>query len=191
MRCDAFRARGIGWGRLARMDGPGTWILNAIVYPERGFAVPILGIELLVFRERMHLVVADLFPLVTEHAALMDEIAPAFDALGETPPMPAWAARIFSRRPIFRKPRTGEALEGGADAMARVGRRWMELARGARPEQDPERAANAWRAVESYVRAHAVDEPANPFLGRAFGEARAARLVDEVLFPTWMRGDPT
>jgi len=189
MRNEVFAARGVRWGRLARIDGPGTWVLNAIVYPEDGFTTPIPGIEVLVFRGRLHLVVADLFPLAARDVGVMDDIGPQFDALGETPPMPRWAEQIFSRRPIFRKPRADGAFEEGARAMALVLERWMERARCAEPEAGD--ATDAARARGRYVACHAEDEPAVPFLEKTYGAPLARRLVDEVLFPVALREEPT
>jgi len=181
LRAEAFSARGVGYGRVVRIDGPGTWILNAVAWNDDAFAIPILGLELLVFRGRMHLIVADMFPVVARDAGLMDTLGAAFDDVGEDPPMPSWAARIFSRRPVFRKPRDPAALGEGARAVTAVSTAWLERVHAAMPAPD---AGEARARREAYVRAHAEDEPANPFLGKAFGPETGRRLVDEILFPS-------
>jgi len=182
LRAHAFAAQGVRVGRVARIDGPGSWILNAVVFPDERHSTPILGIELLVFRERMHLIVADLFPLRDADAGVMDDLGPLFDEVGDEPEMPRWATRIFSRRPVFRKPKSNAMLSEGARAVRLVSERWTAMARAATPER-PDAAAASRARRDDYVTAHAEDEPANPFLGKAFGAEIGKRLVDEVLFP--------
>lgn len=182
LQASAFTATGVRLGRVVRIDGPGTWILNAVVFPSEAYATPILGIELLVFRERMHLIVADLYPLREADLGVMDDIGPRFDDVGEAPDMPEWATRIFSRRPVFRKPRGSATLADGARAVRLVTERWLSLATVARPVEDDEATSTRARR-DAYIRSHAEDEPANPFLAKTFGEVLGKRLVDEVLFP--------
>lgn len=181
LRAWGFRAHGVAYGRCVAIDGPGIWIENTVVFPDPALALPVLGVELLVFRDRMHLVVADLFPLADQDAGLMDGISPRYDHLGSTPPMPAWAARIFSRAPIFRKPRSEDALAEGARAMLDVSGAWLARRSQAEACAAPA-AACARERLLGYIQAHAADEPAKPFLARAFGPL-GERLVGEVLFP--------
>ena len=189
LRAVAFRARGVRYGRLVRIDGPGTWILNAVVFPEDGYTFPILGIELLVFRERMHLIVADLFPLEEQDEGVMDDLAPHFDQVGTPPEMPTWARNIFSRRPIFRKPGSTSELTAGARAVDAVSFRWLARVHDAAPAARAALAAEARRRRDAYICAHVEDEPAHPFLGKAFGAELGERLVSVLLFPA--RGGPT
>ena len=182
LRASAFTAAGVQLGRVVRIDGPGTWILNAVVFPSESYATPILGIELLVFRDRMHLIVADLYPLREADSGVMDDIGPRFDDVGDPPDMPQWATRIFSRRPVFRKPRSSATLADGARAVRLVADRWLSFATVAVPvDDDVGRSTRARR--NAYIRSHAEDEPANPFLAKTFGDVLGKRLVDEVLFP--------
>jgi hypothetical protein len=177
----AFSSRDVLFGRCVAIHGADTWIENTILFPHPHAALPILGLELLVFRGRMHLIVADLFPLLPRDEGVMDDIAPDFAALGEPAPVPSWATRIFSRSPVFRKPREVSALSAGASAMRQVARRWFELAR-SRREVPLEERGEAGRRLLDYAVAHAEDEPAGPFLSRAFGQP-GERLIREVLFP--------
>jgi Ferredoxin-dependent bilin reductase len=180
----AFRARGIGYGRVVRIVGNGTWINNIIVFAEDGYTLPVLGIEVLAFREKIHLLVADLFPLCAGDEGLMDDISETFADLGETPKMPEWATKIFSRSPIFRKPASAEAIPRAAQAMRDVSATWLAKTHSAMPEKNAEIHTNAQQKRDAYILSHAEDEPANPFLGRAFGSELGKRLVEEFLFPT-------
>lgn len=178
----AFSARGVAYGRCVAIGGPDLWIENTVVISDPAFALPILGVELLVFRGRMHLIVADMFPLLGRDEGVMDDIGPRFEDIGETPAMPAWAKKIFSRAPVFRKPRSEASLGAGAQAMATVGEAWLARARAASPVSDPSLREQARERLIDYARVHADDDPSGPFLERAFGQ-RGERLLGEVLFP--------
>ncbi len=180
----AFKARGIALGRVALIRGEGTWITNMVAFPADGYTSPILGIELLVFREKMHLIAADMFPLVASDEDAMDNIAPPFDNVGPDPEMKSSARKIFSRRPIFRRPGETPALDIGVAAMREVGAAWLTRARAAQPETNPDIVERIILARADYIKSHLEDEPANPFLKRAFGEEIGGRLVNEILFPT-------
>jgi hypothetical protein len=179
----AFAAEGIIYGRIVLIEGVDSWINNIIIYPEDSFSTPILGIEMLGFRHRIHLIVADIFPLLKEDENLMDEIGSKFDEIGETPPMPKWAVKIFSRSPVFRKPRNTEDIQTAADAMREVGEKWLQFAESAKPLEDSNLAQQICRKRDEYIAHHAEDEPAKPFLTRTFGEETGLRMVNEFLFP--------
>ena len=179
----AFAAEGIKYGRIVLIEGVDSWINNIIIYPEDGFAVPILGIEMLGFRHRIHLIVADIFPLLETDENLMDEIGAKYDDVGEAPPMPDWALKIFSRAPVFRKPRNTEDIQTAADAMREVGEKWLHFAESAKPLGDSNLARQICAKRDEYIAHHAEDEPAKPFLTRTFGEEIGLRLVNEFLFP--------
>jgi hypothetical protein len=182
----AFAAEGIIYGRIVLIEGVDSWINNIIVYPEDGYAVPILGIEMLGFRHRIHLIVADIFPLLDADKNLMDEIGMRYDGVGDTPPMPDWATKIFSRAPVFRKPRNTEDIQTAADAMCEVGEKWLHFAESAKPLSESDLATRICQKRDEYISHHAEDEPAKPFLTRTFGEETGLRLVNEFLFPqTW------
>jgi hypothetical protein len=182
MQVQAFSAESVGYGRLARMTGPGTWVFNLVVCPRDELVLPVLGIEVLVFRGRVHLLVADLFPLDDDSEGLMSSLAARFDGLGVQPSMPDWARKIFSATPIFRKPGTAEAIEETAEAIVLCAALWFRLA-GQPCERSPAARVEARRRRIAYLEHHLQDEPANPFLRRTFGDALGGRLVREVLFP--------
>lgn len=182
LEASAFEARGVAYGRSVSIRGEDTWIENTVLFSDPRYALPVLGVELLVFRGRMHLIVADLFPLSGRDEGVMDDLGPRYRDVGDEPPMPAWAASIFSRAPVFRKPRREDALPQGAAAMREVSSAWLARARAAEVEVEPGAVAEASRRLLEYTRRHAEDEPAGPFLSRAFGEG-GARLLPSVLFP--------
>jgi hypothetical protein len=180
----AFRADGILYGRVVLIRGVDSWINNIIIYPADGYTTPILGIELLGFRHKIHLIVADVFPLIEADEDLMDEIGAIYDDIGTTPPMPDWATKIFSRHPVFRKPRNEEDIETAARAMRDVGEMWLAQARTAQKISDLTQQQSAALKRDEYVRHHAADEPAQPFLSRCFGTETGLRLVNDFLFPS-------
>lgn len=184
MKSTAFAAYGIALGRIALIRGEGIWIGNIVVYPADGFTTPILGMELLVFRERMHLLVADLFPMIDDDEALMDDITPRFDHLGCDPEIRTEPRNIFSRSPIFRKHGDTAMLGVAAQAMREVSQRWFVKAFSAKPDPNTEIAERAATKRANYISSHLADEPADPFLKRAFGDEIGGRLVNEILFPT-------
>lgn len=75
-------------------------------------------------------------------------------------------------------------LNVGAQALREVGQVWLQRARQASPETNQIIAVQAAEKRATYIQSHADDEPANPFLKRAFGEEIGGRLVNEILFPT-------
>lgn len=180
----AFDAAGILYGRVVLIRGVDSWINNVIVYPADGYTTPILGIEMLGFRNKIHLVVADVFPLVEAHQNLMEEIGGRYDQIGEPPPMPQWATKIFSAHPIFRKPRNEEDIESAAAALADVGVLWLAKARRAEKTSNLSQLIAAATRRDEYVRHHAEDEPAQPFLTRCFGQETGFKLVHDFLFPS-------
>lgn len=187
----AFTAESIVYGRVVLIRGVDCWINNIIVFPADGATIPILGLEMLGFRNKIHLIVADAFPLIESDADLMNEIGAKYDDIGETPPMPEWAAKIFSPRPIFRKPRNEDDITTAANAMREVGALWLAKARTATHSSDATETQSAAARRDEYVRRHAADEPAEPFLRRCFGDSVAQRLVHEFLFPAdWRKVNP-
>lgn len=180
----AFAARGIIYGRVVLIRGVDSWINNIIVFPADDFTTPILGIEMLGFRNKIHLIVADLFPLAENDRELMREISLRYENIGEPPPMPQWAQQIFSPHPVFRKPRNEEDIETAAHAITDVGAKWLSIAHQVLPEKSFEKAQTARVARDDYVRCHAQDEPAEPFLTRAFGQEISLQLIHDFLFPS-------
>jgi hypothetical protein len=179
----AFRAAGVELVRVVRIDGPGTFILNAVSFSEDDASLPLLGIEVLVFKQRLHLLVADLFPLVPDDDEAVADLAASLDpALGDRLELPAWSRAIFSADPILRKPGSSAALAPAAAIVDEVVGRWEAAVSQRAGTRDP-RAPAARRRRDEYVRVHARDEPAIPFLGRVFGTSLATQLVDELLFP--------
>lgn len=203
----AYTGPGVRWARAAVMDGgppdAPLAIGNLLVLPAVDRPLPVFGADLVALGTRggAAMVAADCSPMLggdgggdddggddearalraRQLAAMAAAVAP-YAALPPGGELPAWCARWFSPHALYVRPGPAElarALEGaGAVAAA-----FVTLAGETAPA--PHRAGRVAAAQAAYARAHREDDRGLGLLARMFGEAWAARYLDEVLFPAW------
>ena len=164
--------------RVAILKAPGIEIGNLVFFPALHLAAPILGIDLVSLPGAAGLVAADLSPSGAGAAALA--AADLGIGLPSAGPLPAWASAIFSSRPLFARvgPSTAALAASAAHGLAEA---FVEAVRTSPSDRAREPLARA--ALLHYCKLHRQDERTLGVLTRAFGEARARRYIENVLFP--------
>lgn len=176
----AFMGGGVQWARIARLKGgERVQVVNAVFLPEVSRGGPIFALELLLFGENVHLLVADLFGAngVGREAlrGAKKELEEEF-TLEERPP---WGAEAFSDDLVFLRP--GKRAELKVDRLAEIVtgllQAWGEEFSG--PTREPGYEVRR----DTFLRVQREHEPARPFLERLAGAQKVERLLWEYLYP--------
>jgi Ferredoxin-dependent bilin reductase len=174
-RC--YQGPEVRYGRVTIFAARGVEIASLVFFPRLDRKAPILGADLVEHAQGAGLVVADLSPVCEEPDVdpVLSRAAAALPSAGELPP---WAARVFSRTPIFGRvadpDRAFDAVRAAAGA-------FVSRVRASVPQAA---FVESVRAAQSrYVRAHREDDRALGLVAKVFGPGPARRYVEEVLFP--------
>ena len=174
-RC--YEGPAVRYGRVTILAARGVEIASLVFFPRLDRKAPILGADLVEHAQGAGLVVADLSPVSEEPDvdAVLSRAAAALPSAGE---LPAWAARVFSRTPIFGRVADPDAA---ADAVRTAASAFVSRVRASVPQAA---FVESVRAAQSrYVRAHREDDRALGLVAKVFGPGPARWYLEEVLFP--------
>lgn len=174
-------------GRLVRIQGVSSEIVNTMIFPAAPEEVPVFAAELLVFGGCPRLVFIDLqVPgLATERcaqvAALTRELTQRYAHLPGREQPPTWAIDYSTGGYFFARPDRRSATDELLELYAEYLQAWRDVAASARPQAGPAAFAAA-RALREYKQRHLEHSPGRDFLAKVFGADWAYRFLHGFLY---------
>jgi hypothetical protein len=189
----AFTGRGIDFGNVVRVRGGSqVQVLSIVLIPPHTSPLPIFGCELLVFSRGVHLVVLDAFPTCEHEEASrlllkLERLGACLAGAFELHPAPDWGKNVFSEKAIVIKPDPQRPAGIGAFVPAVTSLLSAYLTAAAQGPTAPESMHDQIREARAlYLKDHAEQEPAGPFLERIAGKEWVDKFVFDFLFPQWL-----
>jgi hypothetical protein len=184
LRTMAFQGGPLRWGRHVELQGDqGTLALNTCFFPERTSTLPLLSCEILVLRDRLHLIALDALPCSSAHESSCRTLLLRSRHLLQIPEqphaIPPWAQAISSPWAIFlRRPSTLPSADRLVSGVQQATESFLELATRPVGHGTPDPAPQ-----RMFLAAMSENDPAVAYLGRAFGATWARKYCEETLFP--------
>jgi 15,16-dihydrobiliverdin:ferredoxin oxidoreductase len=194
-----MRSERCAFGRVVRVDGGSrVQVLNIVLFPTLESGLPVLGVEILTFRRGLHLFVLDACPLWPDrfdHDGWVEALDRGREAF---PPaclreVPAWGQHVFSPSLVLAKPHPREPVPMSAclAPCRALLHHWLARATGLPACAPGEGPVDVLARRARYLKHHADDEPAGPFLRRTAGDAWAESFIYGFLFPSALREGDT